>query len=173
MRCDLLLELFLAVTVLLTDQLSKFFVSATVPYAQSKEIIRGVFALTNVRNYGAAWGMFSGARVFFICFTIFILVLICVFLKNKRNDLSIPARILLVLIASGAAGNLIDRIFYSYVRDMFDFYCIGFPVFNVADMAVTAGAALLIVDTLLGGKGSVYAVAESELHARRKKKEAE
>lgn len=113
------------------------------------DIIDGYFHITLVKNAGAAFGMFQGGRVFFIVASIAAVVLISLvaFRLPRGENLR---RLLLGMILGGAIGNLIDRMLYG---EVIDFLQIGFrghywPVFNVADMAVTIGAALLVLFAL-------------------------
>ena len=131
------------------DQITKMIVNARIELYKKIEIIPSFFYLTNVRNTGAAWSILSGKSAFFIVTAIVAISLIFWYLY--RNDkISVLYRCGLVMIASGAFGNLIDRITYSYVIDFLDFYIFGynFPVFNFADCCITIGAGLLITDIL-------------------------
>lgn len=116
---------------------------------QNYDIIDGYFHITLVKNAGAAFGMFQGGRLFFIVASVAAVVLISIVaLRLPREERS--RRLWLGLILGGAIGNLIDRILHG---EVIDFLQIGFrghywPVFNVADMAVTIGAALLVLFAL-------------------------
>jgi signal peptidase II len=116
---------------------------------QNYDIIDGYLHITLVKNAGAAFGMFQGGRLFFIIASIAAVLLISIVaLRLPREERS--RRLWLGLILGGAIGNLIDRILYG---EVIDFLQIGFrghywPVFNVADMAVTIGAALLVLFAL-------------------------
>ena len=104
----------------------------------------GVFHLTYVENTGAAFGVFKNGRVFFIISTIVVLVVVAIIARKYRAK----SKILdfgLALVASGAIGNLLDRVIRGFVVDLFDFCLIDFPVFNVADISVCIGAALIAV----------------------------
>ncbi len=107
-------------------------------------IIENVFHLTFHENTGAALSILEGKVVFLAvasavaCIAIAV-VLIRRMVKSKIGEWG------LVLILAGAIGNLIDRIFRKAVVDMFDFCLINFPVFNVADIAITVGAVFLFV----------------------------
>lgn len=113
------------------------------------DIIDGYFHITLVKNAGAAFGMFQGGRLFFVIASVAAVILISfVALRLPRHERL--KRLWLGLILGGAIGNLIDRILYG---EVIDFLQIGFrghywPVFNVADMAVTIGAALLVLFAL-------------------------
>ena len=106
----------------------------------------GIVELTRVHNYGAAWSSFSGQRVLLLGVTAVIIVAVAVVLARRivRHPLGVAACFLLL---SGGIGNMIDRIRFGYVVDMFHFeFWPTYPVFNVADMCVVCGAIL----------GSVY-----------------
>ncbi len=132
------MPLILAIVILSLDQLTKFIVTKTLLLHESVPVIRNVVHLTLVHNRGAAFGMFKGQIFLFIFTSIVAIVLIYRNLKNARCNLY---GISLGLILAGAIGNLIDRIFFGYVIDFLDFRI--WPVFNVADSAITIGAILL------------------------------
>ena len=156
-----MLETSLIVLILIGDQLKKYLTERFLPLGASYPLWEGVFEFTNVHNTGAAWGMFSGGRAFFIVITVIVCSLMLALLAKKRRELGRLARVCLSLLIAGAAGNLIDRVILGYVRDMLNFSLINFPVFNVADSAVCIGAALLVIDVLFSKKGSVFSVLES------------
>lgn len=124
--------------ILAIDQLTKYF---SVEYLQGQKpivIIDNFLQLNYVENYGAAFGIMQNKQWFFIIATFMVLVGIIIYMKTN-NKLTFSMRLSLVLIASGALGNLIDRIRLGYVIDMIDvnfgnFY--DYPVFNVADSAI-------------------------------------
>ena len=91
-----------------------------------------------VRNTGMAFGMFQGNSAGILIFSILLLAA-CFFLLRKMRPVGL-APVALSMMAGGAVGNMIDRLFYSYVIDMFPFF--GWFVFNVADVGVVAGAVL-------------------------------
>ena len=98
------------------------------------------FQLTYVENTGAAWGMFQGRNLFLIALSVGLLAGLLVLRRRWPKDdklLHCGA----ALVAGGALGNLYDRIALGYVIDFLDF--IVWPVFNVADSAITTGACLL------------------------------
>lgn len=135
----ILLTLFL----IIADILSKYIVTANMSVGFSIPLWERVFHLTYVQNTGAAFSMFSGQRLFLILLPIIVIAAIgiYIFVKKPQNKVLMLA---FSLIISGGIGNLIDRIRLGYVVDFFDFRLINFPVFNVADIWVTSGAALFI-----------------------------
>jgi signal peptidase II len=103
--------------------------------------------VTFIKNTGAAFGLFKNSTWFFIAVSVIAVVIIgAILLKAIRNDKFFGNFILnlgLILIMSGALGNLIDRVSLRYVIDFIDVRI--WPVFNFADSSITIGTALLIV----------------------------
>ncbi|MDP2921640.1 MAG: signal peptidase II [Candidatus Omnitrophota bacterium] len=141
-----LLSVFSIFLILLIDQASKFLISSSLSQGQSIPIIKGVLHITFVKNTGAAFGLLKNSTYFFILVSVAAVVVIGAilirslksgkFLQNPLFNFS------LILIISGAIGNLIDRVRFLYVIDFIDFRI--WPVFNVADSAITIGTVLLI-----------------------------
>ena len=129
--------------ILAVDIASKLWAVAKLKPIFSIPLWQNVFHLTYVENRGAAFGIFQDNTTFLIIFTIAILAVI-VFFVNKYKKNSRLLSLSLVFVAAGAVGNLIDRIARGFVVDFFDFCLINFPVFNVADIFVCTGAAMLI-----------------------------
>lgn len=132
------------------DQISKILTGVFLKLNSSIKIIPNFFYLTLVHNEGAAWGLFSNAKIIIALGTLVALVLIyhyiyC-FKPNKRNTLAFG------LLIGGLAGNLIDRLMFGYVRDFLDFYIFNYdyPVFNIADICIVFGVILLIIAVLKG-----------------------
>lgn len=128
------------------DQFSKYLASTHLKNGNSIIIIKNIFQLHYLENRGAAFGLLQGQRLWFILTTLIMLFLIIfVYLRVPMNKRYRWIRFILVLLTSGAIGNLIDRIHLNYVIDFFYFELINFPIFNVADIYVTIGMSLLIV----------------------------
>lgn len=140
------MELVLAGLILLIDQVTKIW-SARSLSVRPLVLIPGVLELTYLENRGAVWGLMQGWQIVFLVATFLFLGVLIWFYAKKRTEMTVLTRIILALLFSGAAGNMIDRVFLGYVRDMIYFRLINFPVFNVADSAITIAAALLIVET--------------------------
>ena len=99
-----------------------------------------------LENRGAAFGIFQGKRVIFLIITIIILLFLAYcFWRIPYTRKYATLRGVLVLIAAGAVGNFIDRMYNGYVVDFFYFKVINFPIFNVADIYVTCSAIFLAV----------------------------
>ena len=151
----LLIDLILIAVFIALDQITKYFAVVKLKDKPSVKLIEGVFELHYLENRGAAFGMLQGQKLFFVCITILILAaIVYVFIKlpceKKYNKMNIT----LVLIASGAIGNFIDRIAHNYVIDFLYFSLINFPIFNVADIYVTLSAIYLSILLLFVYKDS-------------------
>ncbi len=152
-----MLEIILIAAILIADQITKYLVQLSLsPVGTSLPLIDGVFHLTNVHNTGAAWGMMQGFRWLFIPMTLIVCGIIIFILVKYHKRVTVFSRVTLSLLFAGAVGNLIDRVLFGYVRDFFDFCLINFPVFNVADSAMTIGCALLIIDALFLKERSIF-----------------
>ena len=127
------------------DQISKLFVSQNIVLNQPNEIIKNVFYLTLVHNTGAAFGIFKNQTLFFVIVSILAVAIIVVYMK-KRPKVFSASDVALALILGGALGNLADRLRLGYVVDFLDFRI--WPVFNIADSAITVGVFLLIISLL-------------------------
>lgn len=126
------------------DRLTKFLTVKNFDLGESITIIPNLLDFTYVKNTGAAFSILENATwVLSIISVIFcILIAVYFFVKKPKSRLLKSA---LVLIFSGALGNAIDRVFLGYVIDFIQTTFISFPVFNVADIAITVGAVLLII----------------------------
>ena len=142
--------LAVAAAGVILDQWSKYMAVLHLKGQDALELIPGVFQLTYLENRGAAFGVLQGQQTFFYLITAVILILVAAaYIRVPAGWRFRPLRICAVLIASGAPGNLIDRVRLGYVVDFFYFELIDFPVFNVADIFVTVSAVLLAVLILL------------------------
>lgn len=142
-----MLWIILSVIIVVIDQVAKYFVVQNIEIGEKIPIIDQFFYLTLHMNPGAAWGVLQNGRIFFLIIVPIISAFVVYYmLKNKNKFL----RFTLALILAGAVGNYIDRLLIGKVTDFLLFY-IGsypFPVFNVADMAVTCGTITLAIYVL-------------------------
>lgn len=126
------------------DQLTKWIAMVRIPLGVPIDAIPYVMGFTYVKNYGAAFGILENARVFFIITTVIVLLLLALYLWRVRPKTEWE-RLSILLLSAGAVGNLIDRIALGFVRDFIELRFVRFPVFNVADCCVCAGAVLLVL----------------------------
>ena len=137
-----------AAAIIIADFVVKLLVRLNMQLGATIPLIDGVFHITYLRNTGAAFGIFPGARWILIALSILIIAgFIYVILARKFEDKW--TRFGIAFMLGGAVGNLIDRLFLGYVVDYLDFRLINFPVFNIADIFVTVGAGMVIVYTIL------------------------
>ncbi len=159
--------MIIIILILGLDQLTKLFINKNLSLNQSLPILKGIFHLTLVHNRGAAFGLLRNQTVLLIVSSLFAITLIYFNLKKSGRDKKIAFgdnskrfsvvgkvpytfphhkknslyKLSLNLILAGALGNLIDRLCFGYVIDFLDLRI--WPVFNVADSAITIGAILL------------------------------
>lgn len=144
------LLLIVAPLLLIVDQLSKLYIDRNFFLGESVSVFTNFFHITYIRNKGAAFGILSGSpwRVpFFVTIAIVAAGAILWYLYTTRPDQKL-LQISLVMIFSGAIGNVIDRVRLAEVIDFIDvhWYQHHWPAFNIADSAITVGVGLMIVD---------------------------
>ncbi|MDD3087397.1 MAG: signal peptidase II [Candidatus Omnitrophica bacterium] len=132
-------EVIIVLLVLALDQLTKLIVTANLTLQDSIPLIKGVFSLTLIHNRGAAFGIFKNQLHIFIFISLIAVALIYSMLKNNKSGKLYSLSLSLIL--AGALGNLLDRVFLGYVIDFLDFHI--WPVFNIADSAITCGTLIL------------------------------
>lgn len=143
--------LALAGLVIVLDHLTKWWVSSTMDYQQTIPVF-SFFSFVLVHNYGAAFSFLADAggwqRWFFIAVGAVATVVIIQLLRKHAHEPRMAWALALVL--GGALGNVIDRVMLGYVVDFLYFHYQGFawPAFNIADSAISVGAAILIWDSL-------------------------
>jgi signal peptidase II len=142
-----------ALITLVLDQASKAWIRAALPMGEQLPLWPGWVHLSHVLNHGAAWGILGGQRIVLIAVTLLVLVGVLTAASQivARGGVAATG---LGLILGGALGNLIDRALRGAVTDMIDLdtpvlWLQNFPVFNVADSALTVGVCLLLVDLLI------------------------
>jgi len=126
-------------SIIFLDQLSKFFAIKLLQLNTPVSLIKNFLYITLVHNRGAAFGILKNQLLLFVMISCFAILLILFHLKNKKNPFFF--KVSLSLILAGAVGNLIDRLRFGYVIDFLDLRF--WPVFNLADSALTIGVLLL------------------------------
>lgn len=141
-----------ALLIVSVDFLSKRFVFNSFSLGQSIPVIKNVFHISLVANKGSAFGLFKNLSLFFSGFSILAIIVIIYLFFTLRNLANIDY-FSLSLILAGACGNLIDRLSFGFVIDFLDFRI--WPVFNLADSAITVGVGLLIFQLLFKKEKSI------------------
>jgi len=151
--------LFVSGILIVTDQYTKFMVSLHIPLNYSIKVVEGFFNLTHIRNSGVAFGLFASqqseykALMFIAISTIAIIAILVIFHQTPKEKKMVQTG--LILIFSGAIGNLIDRILHGEVIDFVDFFINRhhFPAFNIADSCITVGVIMMVIDLFFGEVG--------------------
>lgn len=137
---------FIFIVVLIADQASKALIRAELVLNESIPIIGNVFHLTYIENEGAAFGIFAGNRWFLIIISIIIMLALMGY-RSRLTNRPVLFESGAALILSGSIGNLIDRMMKASVTDFFDFMI--WPIFNIADIAVTVGVVFLAIHVFI------------------------
>ena len=131
-------------SLLLADQYTKWLAISHLKGQKPFVIISRVLEFSYLENTGAAFSSFAGKQTLLICLTTVVtLLLLWKYLTLPDGKRFVPMRLCMLLILSGAVGNLIDRVRLGYVVDFIYFVPIDFPKFNVADIYITVGVAVL------------------------------
>ena len=126
----------LGIFVFIIDQLTKYFIKLNYEFLDNKEFF--LFKLDLVKNYGAAFNILSGNRIFLSLFS-FLITIILIYLILRKN-INLKTELYgYSFILGGTLGNGIDRIFKGYVLDFINLNFISFPVFNIADISINIG----------------------------------
>ncbi len=149
-----------ALSVFVLDQASKAAARHFLVLGQSVPLIPRVFHLTLVHNTGAAFGFFKGATVLLAAVSLACVVVIALWFGDHRffkkvlpfGETDRAGLFSLALVLGGACGNLLDRLVFSYVIDFIDWRV--WPVFNVADSAITVGGVLLFLRLMKAERGA-------------------
>ncbi len=152
----------LALLTLVLDQLSKLWALEVLSAPYSRITVTGWWEMVLVWNHGISFGLFGDGALppwVLAAVTGAIALGVAVWLARSEHWLPITAA---GLILGGAIGNIIDRLVYGAVVDFVRWYAYGYswPVFNLADAAITLGIGLLIAESLFGGKSTPKSAAE-------------
>ena len=133
--------LSLSIIIVLIDQFTKYLISYNNKLFINKDFL--LFKLDFVKNYGAAFNIFSGSRIFLSLISIFFSILL-IYLIFRKNTLNLFDLYSFSFILGGTIGNGIDRIYKGFVIDFINLNIINFPVFNIADISINIGFIFLL-----------------------------
>lgn len=143
--------LIISILIIIADQLVKYFVAAGMSVGDTTFSVLNLFDITYVQNQGAAFSILSGKlSVLSLISVVFCVGVIVYWIKKKPTHPLLCTA--LTMMFAGAFGNAIDRIFRGFVVDYIQTTFITFPVFNIADIGITVGAALLVLYVILFDK---------------------
>ena len=133
--------LSLSIFIVLIDQFTKYLIFYNKKIFINKDFL--LFKLDFVKNYGAAFNLFSGSRIFLSLISILfsIIIIYLIFTKNTLNSFDLFSY---SFILGGTIGNGIDRIYKGFVVDFINLNIINFPVFNIADISINIGFIFLL-----------------------------
>ncbi len=137
--------LSLSIFIILIDQYTKYLMFYNYKLFINKDFL--LFRLDFVKNYGAAFNLFSGSRVF-LSFISFIFSILLIYFIVRKKDLKLIDLYSYSFILGGTIGNGIDRIFKGFVIDFINLNIINFPVFNIADISINIGFIFLLYSIL-------------------------
>ncbi len=135
----------LALFLIAIDQITKYIVVTRMEIGEQIELMANFLYFTSHRNSGAAWGMLQGQMWLFYIVTVIVIIVVIYFMQTYRDQPLLQLGFAFIL--GGAIGNFIDRILFQEVVDFIDVYIFGynFPIFNIADAALTVGVILMII----------------------------
>jgi len=133
--------LSLSFFIILIDQFTKYLMFYNYRTFQNKDFL--LFRLDYVKNYGAAFNILSGSRIFLSLISIIFSILL-IYLILRKNKLNLFDLYSYSFILGGTIGNGIDRIFRGFVVDFINLNIINFPVFNIADISINIGFIILL-----------------------------
>lgn len=145
----------IAILVIAADFYTKYLVYTRMALHETIELPVKFIQLTYVQNFGGAFGIFQHQKLFFIIAAAIAVTCVLYFFEDIK-ELGKLSFVSASLIFGGAIGNLIDRIRFGYVVDFLDLR--WWPVFNVADIALTVGVSLLFIEVIMVGQSSAKAI---------------
>jgi len=133
--------LSLSIFIVLIDQFTKYLIFYNKKIFINKDFL--LFKLDFVKNYGAAFNLFSGSRIFLSLISILFSILL-IYLIFRKNSINLFDLYSYSFILGGTIGNGIDRIYKGFVVDFINLNIINFPVFNIADISINIGFIILL-----------------------------
>ena len=139
----------ISIFIFLIDQFTKYLIIYNNNILINKDFL--LFKLDFVKNFGAAFNIFSGNRIFLSFISIFFSITL-IYLILRKNKLNVLDFYSYSFILGGTLGNGLDRIIKGYVVDFINLKIINFPVFNIADISINIGFILLIYSIFINKK---------------------
>ena len=130
-----------SIFIIFIDQFTKYLMFYNYKTFINKDFL--LFRLDFVKNYGAAFNIFSGNRIFLSCISIIFSILL-IYLILRKNSAYLLDLLSYSFILGGTIGNGIDRLYRGFVIDFINLNVINFPVFNIADISINIGFIFLL-----------------------------
>jgi signal peptidase II len=154
------------IAVMALDQFTKWIVERSLSLGHEFVVLAGFFKFVHWGNTGAAWSLFHGNNHVLAGVSIVALVVLYKVRRYFEAD-RLPGQLALGLILGGIAGNLVDRVFRRHVVDFLYFHLVrrdgeelGFPAFNVADMAICTGVGIVLLLSWIGRPNTAHTSAK-------------
>ncbi|MCL2873920.1 MAG: signal peptidase II [Defluviitaleaceae bacterium] len=145
-RVRIILPIVTFIMLVAFDQITKLIAVVRLKPIGTYPVIPGILSFTYLENSGAGFGILQGARWFFIVFTVVVLIgIVWYYIKLPQKRPYNYVRAGLVILASGAVGNGIDRLLNGFVIDFLHVRFINFPIFNIADIYVSIATFMLAI----------------------------
>ena len=133
--------ILLSLLIILSDQFTKYIITRYHKELLNNDLI--LFSIDYVKNYGAAFNLFNGNRIFLSIVSAIVSVILIYFILIKKNITNLDL-LSYSFILGGTVGNGIDRLTKGYVIDFINLNFINFPVFNIADISINIGLIFII-----------------------------
>ena len=133
--------IFISLIIFLSDQFTKYIINLNHKSLVNRDLI--LFSIDYVKNFGAAFNLFSGSRIFLSIVSLIITIVLLYIILSKNNTSSIDL-LSYSFILGGTIGNGFDRISKGYVIDFINLNFINFPIFNIADISINIGLIIII-----------------------------
>lgn len=155
----------ITIIFLMIDQIIKLIVKNNMNLHQEISVIPNFFSLYYIENKGAAFSIFNDQTTFLIITTTLFLIIMNHYIKTEKKFTKLSI-ISLGILLGGMFGNLIDRILYSGVIDYLSFtiFNYNFPIFNFADIGITLGTFLLVINFIKEEKNDIIRKKKEEHH---------
>lgn len=147
--------LILTTILVIIDQLTKYLTVENIVLHEVVEVIPNILSFTYIQNSGAAFSILERQMLFFYIVSVIVIAFLLYYMYTEAQHNKILG-ILLSIVLAGTIGNFIDRLLYQYVIDMIQLEFVNFAIFNVADMFLTVGVALLFIYTLFEDRINEY-----------------
>ena len=142
----LALDALVFAALLAFDQWTKLLVIRYLKDRSAKVLLQGVLELQYLENRGSAFGMFQGQKLFIVTVDVLFMLILCwIVARIPQEKKFIKLHCLLMMVAAGVIGNLIDRMRFDYVVDFISFVLIHYPIFNVADIYIVIAVIVLFL----------------------------